>query len=537
MKWNVRTSLQARINATLLSVVSLILLSTVAFTHHSETALIDEIVTEHVQEISSFYFDSINTLMLTGGMANREIVRQKVLSREGVKEARIIRGDAVNKMFPGGLSHEQAKDALDRQALGGEALSQITKSENGRILTVLTPLVASKDSRGTNCLSCHQVPEGEVLGAVRISYSLQALDQHIGNNIKTSIVIQIALYLLGGIVLIYILKRFIIAPISNLKNAIEIIERDADVSQRVDDRQQDELGRLATSFNKMLARLQSSLSQIKLSSEEMEQASGEIVAFSERTTQNAEEQCLSTDDVISAITKLEATSSSTFENAKDTAEMSMDSDIETKKTMEISKQAREKIGSLLSEVSSVSTAVKELNEQTEEVSKVLDVISGISDQTNLLALNAAIEAARAGDAGRGFAVVADEVRALAQRTNDSTQEIKGIIETLRSKAQKAVHAMDQAHSSAKSGNEQLQETSEALTIIAGKMDHITKLNQTIANASNEQNAATAHIHDAVSCILKKSDSTKQNATKTTETVNRLTEQAKKLNLLLSEFRL
>jgi methyl-accepting chemotaxis protein len=537
MNWNIRTSLQARINATLLGVVSLILLSTVAFTHHSETALIEEIVTEHTEEISSFYFDSINTLMLTGGMANREIVRQKVLSREGIKEARIIRGDAVNKMFPGGFGHEQAKDALDQQALKGEALSQITESENGRLLTVLTPLIASKDFRGTDCLSCHQVPEGEVLGAVRISYSLQALDQQIGSNIQTSIGIQIALYLLGGIVLVSILKRFVIGPILNLKNAIEIIERDADVSQRVDENQQDELGRLAKSFNKMLTRLQNSLSQIKLSSEEMEKASAEILAFSDRTTQNAEEQCLDTDDVISAITELEATSHSTFENAKNTAEMSKDSDMETKKTMQSSKQARENIGSLLSEVDSVSTAVKELNEQTEEVSKVLDVISGISDQTNLLALNAAIEAARAGEAGRGFAVVADEVRALAQRTNDSTEEIKSIIEALRSKAQNAVHAMDQAHSSAESGNEQLQETSEALTLIAGKMDHITKLNQSIANASNEQNAATTHIHDAVSSILKKSDSTKHNANKTTATVNRLVEQTRQLNLLLSEFKL
>ncbi|MFA0372904.1 methyl-accepting chemotaxis protein, partial [Vibrio sp. 10N.222.54.F6] len=102
----------------------------------------------------------------------------------------------------------------------------------------------------------------------------------------------------------------------------------------------------------------------------------------------------------------------------------------------------EKIESLASQINESSIVVNELEKDSETIGSVLSVIKSIAEQTNLLALNAAIEAARAGEQGRGFAVVADEVRSLALRTQESTEEISNIVQTLQSRTRSIVQVMN-----------------------------------------------------------------------------------------------
>ena len=104
--------------------------------------------------------------------------------------------------------------------------------------------------------------------------------------------------------------------------------------------------------------------------------------------------------------------------------------------------AVDSINKLASAAEKSVEVIHELESDSEQIGRVLDVIQSIAEQTNLLALNAAIEAARAGDMGRGFSVVADEVRMLAQRTEDSTREIRQVIEQLQNSTRVAAGAME-----------------------------------------------------------------------------------------------
>ena len=152
---------------------------------YSQRVLVEHLVEHQTTDLAESYFDNINTLMLTGGMANRDIPRNKLLARPEVLDARIIRGDAVVRLYGPGSDYAAARDELDRSALTGEAVKRIREGADGRVLTVLVPLKASKDFRGIDCISCHASAEGEVLGAVRVDYSLSRLDAAVDRDLPT----------------------------------------------------------------------------------------------------------------------------------------------------------------------------------------------------------------------------------------------------------------------------------------------------------------------------------------------------------------
>src|SRR5690554_827266 len=179
-------SVQTKINIAMLSVFFVMMSASLLFSASNEKQLVLEVVEQQTKDAADTYFDSINTMMLTGTMAQREVLRSKILERPGVVEARIIRNDAINSMYGPGYDYQVALDELDERALNGDPVVHIDDRQGSRILTVINPILAETDYRGTNCLMCHMVPENTVVGAVRISYSLEALDEQVMQNILMS---------------------------------------------------------------------------------------------------------------------------------------------------------------------------------------------------------------------------------------------------------------------------------------------------------------------------------------------------------------
>ncbi len=148
-------------------------------------------------------------------------------------------------------------------------------------------------------------------------------------------------------------------------------------------------------------------------------------------------------------------------------------------------EAMSAVDVLADQVASAADMIEQLATQGAEIGTVLEVINGIAEQTNLLALNAAIEAARAGEQGRGFAVVADEVRTLATRTQQSTEEIRTMIDGLQGGTRKAAEAMSRGRDQAREGVELTEQAVEALAELAGSLNEIHGEVDAIAGACRE----------------------------------------------------
>jgi len=531
-------SVQTKINLALLAVLVLIMSASLFVAADAEKKLVLQVVEQQTKDAADSYFDSINTMMLTGTMAQREVLRKKALARPGVIDARIIRGEPVIRTFGPGFDHQAPVDALDRAALTGEAIVKITKQDDGRrVLTVINPILAHSDYRGTNCLGCHQVPEDSVMGAVRIAYDLDALDQQVNRNLQLLGAVQLVLLLAGVAVMIYTVRRVIISRITDMRHTMEAMTRDDDLSRSVTVGAHDEIGAMATAFNRMIGKFRGSLEAVAAVTQQLTDVSGRVSNVAEKTLGAVMEQRSETDMVASAMNEMSATVQEVARNASQTATASTGADNESKAGVRVASEALDGIDTLIQDIEKAAEVVRQLEADSASIDTVVGVIKGIAEQTNLLALNAAIEAARAGEQGRGFAVVADEVRTLASRTQKSTEEIQHMIEQLQQGVGNAVQAMVAAQSRARSGSDCVARAAQSLGAIADEVGTINEMNTQIATAAEQQSAVAEEINRNITTISRIADTTSADATQTSQISEELVQLAAELKRLVGQFRL
>lgn len=530
-------SVQTKINIALLCVFFVVTAASLMFSAYNEKKLVLGVVEQQTKDAADSYFDSINTMMLTGTMAQRNVLRDKILARPGVTDARIIRTPAITSVYGAGYEHQAPADDLDQRALAGEQIIEISKSQDGRLLTVINPIRAEKDYRGTNCLLCHQVADGSVVGAVRISYALASLDSQVQRNLWTSAGMQLLLLLLGLAVIIFIVRRTVIQRINAMRHTMEAIARDDDLSYNVTIGARDEIGALGWAFNRMITKFKHSLHAVSDVTQQLNTVSGRVANVADSTLQAVVEQRTETDRVASAMYEMSATVQEVARHATQTAQASQGADDESKAGVLVAEQAIAGIRDLIAEIESAAVVVQHVESDTASISEVLNVIKGIAEQTNLLALNAAIEAARAGEQGRGFAVVADEVRTLASRTQKSTEEIQKMIERLQLGVKNAVSAMAAAQKRATTGSVCVEKASQSLHVIAAEVATINQMNVHIAGAAEQQSAVTEEINSNITRISHIADTTSSGATQTMHSSEDLLRLTAELRRLVSQFKL
>ncbi|WP_347901124.1 methyl-accepting chemotaxis protein [Pseudomonas purpurea] len=352
-------------------------------------------------------------------------------------------------------------------------------------------------------------------------------------------IIGIALVVLLVIAVVGMLvANTILRPLHLMKaNLDDIAAGEGDLTRRLAITSQDELGELAGSFNRFVDKIHGLVRQITEMTGQLTGLVSQVSDQAHRSEQAMERQRHETDQVATAINEMSSAAQEVAKSAQGAAVAAQQTEEEGLAAKRVVAGSISQIHALVDDIRHSGTSLDSLQQDVSSIVSVLGVIRSIADQTNLLALNAAIEAARAGEAGRGFAVVADEVRALASRTQQSTQEIQGMIDRLQAGTQSAVDAMRRSSDAGDGTSAQANEAGASLDTMAELIGTINSMNAQIASAAEEQTAVAEEINRSVHQIAVAVDSVADETQLGAQTSRSLADLGQRLGQLVGQFRI
>ena len=475
---------------------------------------------ERTVAIADGAINGLNTLMVTK-LGSQDVIsdttaRATFIQRMGVsdkvKELRIIRGKGTNDEFGPGVPQEQAIDEMDRSVLAsGKPQFQVSKGMDGHAsLRAVLPFIAMKNFRANNCLNCHGVDEGSVLGAASVTVDIKE-DLDAFNTINMwiwigQLTLQVVMFAVVSIIVHRLLKQLggepylavdLARSVSNGDLSGHIALKSGDTSSVLA-----QLEVMRESLSKVVSNVREGAERVATSSSEIAQGNMDLSARTERQASALEETAASMEQ-LSATVKQNASS------AQQANQLALNAS-----------KVAVKGGAVFTQV---EDTMQDITQSSHKISEIIGVIDGIAFQTNILALNAAVEAARAGEQGRGFAVVATEVRSLASRSANAAKEIKGLINASVNGVEHGTKLVDQA--------------SATMSEVVSAIKRVTDLMGEISAASSEQSQGVSQVGEAV---VQMDQVTQQNAALVEEmaaSAGNLKSQAQDLVHVVSKFKI
>jgi methyl-accepting chemotaxis protein len=490
------------------------------------------------QSVHRMTMASLTGMMLTGTIGQRALYLDQVRQSEDIRELRVVRGQWVSAQFGPGVADESAADAVEQQVLqSAQPYFQVVRDKDGESLRAVIPAPALKNYLGKDCLACHTVPEGTVLGAVSMRISLDKVNASVrGFGVA---IIAVALGLMIPVILfVYLfINRSVTVPLREVYHGLhEIAEGEGDLTRRLSVTGRDEVSEISSAFNTFMGKLHSIISEVKGSTGQVLLTAAELARVSAQVAANSRVQSAEAYSMAAQVEIMTYNIDDVAGQAEEVQEISRHSSELSSHGGEVIYKAAAEMGQITEAVNESAALIQDLGNQSDQISAIVSVIKEIADQTNLLALNAAIEAARAGEQGRGFAVVADEVRKLAERTANSTQEISAMIEKIQGGTRSAIGSMVAGVGRVGTGTALANQAGESINQIRSGVQQVVEAVSGITSSLREQRLTNSENAHKVENIARLSEEISQSFQQTAETIGGLEALAGKLQDMVGRFK-
>lgn len=337
--------------------------------------------------------------------------------------------------------------------------------------------------------------------------------------------LSIVLAIIVSVVLIIRINK----QITGLSGSVEYLSRTFDLAASIPPASESEIQLITSSLNRLIEAFRQAIQTSFETSQSVIQSANSLNTSMTENLVRADKVHQESDVAASSSTQMNATVEEVTRNLVSTSEASDNAS----KTINEGKlkvtEHVEEIKVLAHDVKVTVDKVEQLSHSSENIGNVIDVIKNIAEQTNLLALNAAIEAARAGEMGRGFAVVADEVRSLAQKTQDSINQIENTIATMQGNVREVVTVMNENLLAVDKNAQGVEAFKQLFETIEMEITSVSGMSSQIAAASEEQQHVTAELTRNIEEIAENNEAlsvSNQNAQKDTENLITLAEKLK-----------
>lgn len=403
----------------------------------------------------------------------------------------------------------------------------------------------------------YQLPGGEMVwdvaapvfvqsqhwGAFRVGLSMAQVELAV-TQLRNSLIVSMGLILLASFAALFAILHTFVRPLNRLTVVADRIA-DGQLDETIEIGSHDEIGRLASAFNRMtqvivkdlkgeVGKSNRLITRIKEAIRQLTAGTNGIMVLSAQQATGATQQASAVQQATTTATEIAVTSRQVAENSAQVESQAEQASGACGDGLQAVSSAVAGMGRLKAQVQSIAEAMVELGENSQKIGGIVDIIDEISDQTNLLALNAAIEAAGAGEAGKRFSIVANEVKRLAERTADATGQIKGLVGEIQKTTNTTIMLSEQGTKGVDAAGALVGQVSESFTAIIGLVRETTGSAREIRSSTQQQTTASEQMAETIIEVRDVAEQVAFSAQETSEAITELNALAAGLQEMLLE---